>query len=98
MEAAADKKPVFNLKTKTAVMGVRGTDFIGIATPILGESEIVVMDGTVEFASATDAKDVKQIPKGHWGGIGGRFGSKTHSLIQLSAEQLQHFDRVSTVK
>lgn len=98
VKAAADKRPIFNLKTRAAVMGVRGTDFVAIATPILGESEIVVLDGLVDFTSTSNPKDSQSIPKGHWGGIGGRFGSKPHELIALSPEQLQYFDLASTVK
>jgi hypothetical protein len=98
IKAAADKRPNFNLKTRAAVMGVRGTEFVAIATPILGESEIIVLDGLVDFSSTSNPKDSLSIPKGHWGGIGGRFGSKPHDLIALSPEQLQYFDQASAVK
>ena len=88
-------KGAFTLKTKAATMGVRGTDFLGIANPILNEAEIVVFEGRVEFASVADPKDLKMIPAGHWGGIGGRFGAKVSELIQLPAEAIRHFERVS---
>ena len=95
---AANGKVKFLLNAKTATMGVRGTDFIAIATPILGESEIIVFEGKVDFTSASDAKDMKSIPAGHWGGIGGRFGAKTHDHIALPKETLEYFNQASSVK
>lgn len=95
---AANGKVKFLIHSKTATMGVRGTDFVAIATPILGESEIIVFEGNVDFASASDAKDMKSIPAGHWGGIGGRFGAKTHDLIALPKETLEYFNQASSVK
>jgi hypothetical protein len=91
-------QPKFILKTKAATMGVRGTDFVGISTPILGEAEIIVFDGKVDFTSASDAKDLKSIPPGYWGGIGGRFGAKTHDLIQLPKDTLDYFNKASHVE
>jgi ferric-dicitrate binding protein FerR (iron transport regulator) len=90
--AKKDTPPKFLVKTQAATMGVRGTDFIGIATPVLGEAEIVVFEGNVDFTSAADANDVKHIPAGTWGGIGGRFGAKAHDLIALPKAALDHFD------
>jgi hypothetical protein len=79
-------------------MGVRGTDFLAIVNPILGESEIVVFEGNVDFTSVSDSKDIKHIPAGHWGGIGGRFGAKTHDLIALPQSALDYFNTTSHVK
>lgn len=92
VDASKDAPAKFILKTKSATMGVRGTDFLGVVTPVLGESEIIVFEGNVDFTSATDASDVKHIPAGTWGGIGGRFGAKTHDLIALPKAALDHFD------
>ena len=94
----ASDKPSFVLKTRAATMGVRGTDFVGIANPVLGESEIIVFDGKVDFTSVKDATDTKQVPAGHWGGIGGRFGATTHELIALSRSAILYFDQTSHVK
>ena len=91
-------KPVFFIRTSSAVMGVRGTDFLGIATPFLGESEIVVFSGAVDFSSAQVPTDVKTVNPGFWGGIGGRFGSQTHELIHLPESALKHFQDASEVK
>ncbi|MBC7396072.1 MAG: FecR domain-containing protein [Bdellovibrionales bacterium] len=95
---AASNKVKFLLNAKVATMGVRGTDFLAIATPILGESEIIVFEGNVDFTSASDGRDMKNIPAGHWGGIGGRFGAKTHELIELPKQTLEYFNQVSSVK
>jgi len=89
------ERPVFTLRSRTVTMGVRGTDFVGIANPVLEESEIVVFSGTVDFTSVKDPKDTKEVPAGHWGGIGGRFGKKTHDLIKLPGNALTYFDKVS---
>jgi hypothetical protein len=97
----AEKKnnqPKFILKTRAATMGVRGTDFLAIANPVLNEAEIVVFGGNVEFASTTDVRDLKHVPAGTWGGIGGRFGKTTHDLIALSRTAILYFDKISTVK
>lgn len=98
LAANKEQAPKFFLKTKVAVMGVRGTDFVAMVTPILGEAEIIVFEGNVDFTSTTDEKDVKHVPARHWGGIGGRFGAKTHDLIALPKDALDHFDRASTVQ
>ncbi len=92
------EKVKFTLKSKSATMGVRGTDFLGIVTPILGESEIIVFEGNVDFTSVTDTTDKKNVPAGHWGGIGGRFGARTHDLIALPQPTLDYFNSASTVQ
>lgn len=81
-------------RTKGASMGVRGTDFIIIANPLLGETEIVNFDGTVEFQNTADESNKILIKKGQWGGLGGRFGGKIAPVIDLTPEILKHFDGV----
>jgi hypothetical protein len=76
-------------------MGVRGTDFLAISNPLLGESELIVFDGTVDLHSGLDPSDSKLVTKGHWGGVGGRFGKKIGDLITLPANVLSHFDEIS---
>ncbi len=88
-------KPIFLLRTKKGTMGVRGTDFLAIANSALDEAEIVVFEGTVEFASVENPNDKKMIKDGFWGGIGGRFGKKTTTPIKLSPTALEHFSNVS---
>lgn len=87
-------RPAFILRTKTSTMGVRGTDFLAVANPVLGESEIVVFDGKVDFTSTANVKDSKTVPAGYWGGIGARFGAKTHELIKLPATAIDYFNKI----
>jgi hypothetical protein len=100
-KATSDKKaskPKFLLKTKTATMDVRGTDFMAVVNPILDESEIIVFEGKVDLSSTANPKEMKTIPAGKWGGIGGRFGTKIHEPIALSESALEYYDNVSTLK
>ncbi len=69
--------------TKYASMGVRGTDFTIKNTAILGETELYLFDGQVEFANANDVKDKVLVNKGQWVGIGGRFGEKVSKVIDI---------------
>lgn len=85
----------FALRTSTAVMGVRGTDFMAVFQPLLEESEIVVFEGTVKFGSSQDEADTKDVAKGYWGGIGGRYGRTVSNLIQLPPHALREFDTKS---
>lgn len=89
------ERPTFTLRSKTVTMGVRGTDFLGIANPVLDESEIVVFTGKVDFTSTKSSRDTKLVSAGYWGGIGGRFGAKTHDLIKLPAAALTHYKELS---
>jgi len=42
-------------------MGVRGTDYFVKVTPALGETELIVFDGTVNIANSIDKKDAKNV-------------------------------------
>ncbi len=88
-------RPTFTIRTKSVTMGARGTDFLGTVTPVLNEAEIIVFEGKVEFISTADAQDAKMVSAGYWGGIGGRYGMKTHELIKLSPEALEHFKKIA---
>jgi hypothetical protein len=92
---AHQKSRFFKVKTTSATMGVRGTDFLAISNPLLGESELIVFGGTVEMQSELDKTDSKIVTQGHWGGVGGRFGKKIGELITLPANALQHFDQTT---
>jgi hypothetical protein len=87
----------FLMRSKAATMGVRGTDFMAVSSSLLGESEIIVFEGEVDFESIANAKDRKRITQGHWGGVGGRFGAKIGKPIKLPANVLSEFDRITTV-
>jgi hypothetical protein len=97
-EDSKQKEPKLQLITASSVMGVRGTDFLAISTPILNESEIIVFEGKVEFTSLLDHKDSRLVSQGQWGGVGGRFGIRTHELINLPKPALDHFDHTSTME
>lgn len=79
------------VRTKKAVFGVRGTDFLIVVNPVLDESEIICYDGKVKFTSRSDKKDFKMIGKNQWGGIGGRFGQKTGEILTLPTSVVDHF-------
>lgn len=74
--------------TKSASLGVRGTDFEIQHREGSQETEIIVFDGDVLFQSNL-AKSEALIHKGQWGGVGGKFGEKVAKPIDLSPEQLQ---------
>lgn len=84
-------KGKLQVKTRNAIMGVRGTDFIATFSSLLEESEIVVFDGLVSFESTQDPADQKEIKAGHWGGLGGRFGAKIGTPIALPKNVLDTF-------
>lgn len=94
-EKKTDSKPNFTLRTKTVTMGVRGTEFLGVVTPVLTEAELVVFKGTVEFTSVKDGKDTRMVGAGYWTGMGGRYGKKTQTPIRLSKEALAHFEKAA---
>lgn len=81
------------ISTKSASMGVRGTDFLIIANELLGESEIVVFDGLVELKNLEDPTNSFEVSKGQWGGLGGRFTNKIQPPITLPANVFQNFSR-----
>ena len=83
-----------SLKTRSAVMGVRGTDFIAVASPIWDESEIVCLDGKVVFINRKNRKNKFVVNKGQWGGIGGRFGAKMKKPVNLPENMLSYFSAV----
>lgn len=85
-------KKGLGVKTPNAIMGVRGTDFYTSYHPLLGETEIICFEGSVEFANANNSTDSKLIKKNQWGGIGGRFGNKVSNILDLSPELIKSFD------
>lgn len=71
------------IKTKEAALGVRGTDFLTIRTGVLGETEVIIFDGSVEFKSKSDKSDKVLVKKNGWGGIGGRFGTRVKTIPKV---------------
>ncbi len=87
----AAKKTKVVLKTKVAALGVRGTEFMVIANPLLEETEIVTFEGAVVFQSLQNNGDKKLVKAGQWGGIGGRFGNEIGDLMDLPTNILDTF-------
>ncbi|MFT6069156.1 MAG: hypothetical protein ACJAT2_000367 [Bacteriovoracaceae bacterium] len=87
------KKGKGRLYTKVASMGVRGTDYLVVSNKGLGETEIVVLDGAVEFENLSDPSEKALVKKGQWGGLGGRFGDKIGKILDLPKDVVDSFDR-----
>ncbi|MBT3585790.1 MAG: hypothetical protein HN509_12870 [Halobacteriovoraceae bacterium] len=79
--------------TPNAAMGVRGTDFYLKVNPLLGETEIIVFDGEVEFTNELEVTDKKSLTSGQWGGVGGRYGQKIGEILNLSKAVLDKFGK-----
>lgn len=86
-------KRALRLRTRSSVMGVRGTDFMAVSNPVFGESEIIVFEGKVQFKSSLSDKDEREVNAGQWGGVGGRFRQKIGDLIDLPPNVLSVFDQ-----
>ncbi len=82
------------VKTKTAAFGVRGTDFMAKYAPT-GETEIIVLDGKVNFRSALVKSGTengeRMISKGQWGGVGGKFGKTIEKVVDAPAEAIRQW-------
>lgn len=88
------KKSKGVIYTPTAALGVRGTDFIVKANDMFQETEIIVLDGMVNFDNLGDGQDSKLINKGQWGGLGGRFGGNIGNVIDLPENILSFYRKV----
>jgi hypothetical protein len=82
------------IRTRQAVMGIRGTDFILKASSLFGETEIIVLEGKVNFASELEKSDQKELTKNQWGGIGGRFGGKIGDILDLPPSIISYFNDI----
>ncbi len=87
-------KPRFLLRHRKVTMGVRGTDFFAIANDDLGETELVVFQGEVEFTNETTT-ETQKVDAGYWSAIGGRYGDKVRTPMKLSASGVGYFDHLS---
>lgn len=85
----SDQEPT--LYTKQVSAGVRGTDFMLVANPLLGETEIVMFDGEVLLKNLATPRDKLDVKGGQWGGLGGRFGSKFQKPIDLPENVIKVF-------
>ena len=71
--------PGFKVITPTAVIGVRGTDFVVLVAED-GATQVGVLEGAVEMTSLFDASDAIVIPAGNGAGIGGANGAGDRTL------------------
>lgn len=90
---AKGQKSLGVIHTKQASVGVRGTDYLLIANSLLGETEIIVFDGKVQFQNSSDIKDSKLISKNQWGGLGGRYGQKIGEVLDLPLNVINAFSK-----
>lgn len=88
-----NKKAKGAVYTKNASVGARGTDYILKVTKLLGESEIVVIDGEVEFKNINNPSDSAIVSKGQWGGLGGRYGNSIGDILSLPKNVVEAFDK-----
>ncbi|PIK15676.1 FecR domain-containing protein [Halobacteriovorax sp. JY17] len=88
-----NKKSNGVIHTKQASLGVRGTDYLLIANSLLGETEIIVFDGKVQFQNNSSVKDSSLISKNQWGGLGGRYGKSIGEVLDLPANVINAFSK-----
>jgi hypothetical protein len=79
--------------TKIVSLGVCGSVFLFKATPVFGETEIVMFDGVVHFENIADKSNAFDIKKGQWGGLGGRYGQKINPPLDLPKEVLDSMEK-----
>ena len=84
--------------TKNASFGVRGTDFLLVSNPLLGETEIVVFEGEVQFTNDQNNIDNKVVKVNQWGGLGGRFGNSIGEILTLPQNVIKVFKKRVPIK
>ncbi|HEY8278224.1 MAG TPA: FecR domain-containing protein [Bdellovibrionota bacterium] len=77
-----------HVHTKSAALGVRGTDFEVQNRKDSGETEIIVFDGEVLLQSKL-ASSEQLVKKGQWGGVGGKFGKVIAKPIDVPEDALK---------
>jgi hypothetical protein len=78
------------VRTKSASLAVRGTDFLVVVSELLNETEVYCFKGKVLFQNRKDRNDNGVVKKNDWGGIGGRFGTKVGEIIPMTEKQIKH--------
>ena len=78
------------IRTNTASLAVRGTDFLVVVSKLLGETEVYCFKGKVLFQNRKDRSDKGIVKRNDWGGIGGRFSPKVGKLVPMSEKQITH--------
>ena len=81
--------PGFKVITPTAIIGVRGTDFVVLVAED-GSTQVGVLEGEVEMAALDGASDAVVIPAGNSAEIGGGGGTTTitGTVIQVADQAL----------
>lgn len=85
------KKVYYGVKSKNAVLGVRGTDFFVEKNNTFDETQMVCFSGEVLMINAKNKADRKTVKAGQWGGVGGRYSQKIGEIIDLSPEIVKSF-------
>lgn len=78
------------VRTRSASLAVRGTDFLVVVSDLLKETEVYCFKGKVLFQNRKDRKDRGLVAKNDWGGIGGRFGEDVGAIIPMTNKQITH--------
>ena len=81
--------PGFKVITPTAIIGVRGTDFVVLVAED-GATQVGVLEGEVEMSSLFDASDAVVIPAGNGAEIGAGGGATTitNTVMQVADRAL----------
>lgn len=74
--------------TKSAAMGIRGTDFEISHDEKTEATKVVVFSGEVELKSEYDATSTL-IKGGYWSAVGGAYGRSVKSAQKLSSQELE---------
>jgi len=78
------------IRTKTASLAVRGTDFLVTVNSLLNETEIYCFQGKVLFQNRKSKKDNGIVARNDWGGLGGRFGQNVGDIVPMTQTQIDH--------
>ena len=93
------KDKVFQIQTRTAVAGVRGTEFAANFDDTTSRAQIVTFDGSVEFGLPGPGNTIVQSVKVGAGESSVAVGGFPPALpLTLSKEQLAEFDKESNVE
>lgn len=84
----SDKMKGSHVFTKSAAMGIRGTDFWIKHSEATSESEIIVFDGQVLFQSQLEKSEIL-LHKGQWGGVGGKYGKSVSKPVDVPEEKMK---------
>lgn len=84
----SDQMKGSHVYTKSAALGIRGTDFEILNREATGETEVIVFEGEVLLKSSR-AESEALLKKGQWGGVGGKFGATVAKPKDLAPVELK---------